>query len=344
MKAMVLTGPDAPLVLKTLPDPVPGPGEAVARVLACGAGLTVHHARAGRLKLDYPRILGHEITGEIVAVAPGVTGIRPGDGVTAYFYLTCGACRWCQVNRETLCDNFGGYVGREVDGGYAEYIKLPASTFLKIPEGLDWRKHPAEAGVICDAIATPLKVTRRARLAPTDTVAVFGAGGGLGVHMLKVARWAHARKVIAVDLMASKFEACVKAGADATVDASDGRVAEQLLELTGGKGIDVAIDFVSSTATLEAALAALGKGGRLVSLGGHGQKFTVNPGATLRKEIEILGSRYATKQEVLESLELVARGDVWPMVTEKVPLAEAEAIHQRLDKGVITGRAALVMI
>ena len=148
MKAMLLKGPNAPLVLENVPDPAPGPGEAVARVLACGAGLTIHHARAGRIKVDYPRILGHEIAGEIVATGPGVKTLKRGDGVTAYFYLTCGACRWCRVNRETLCENFGGYVGRETDGGYAEYIKLPASSFLQFPEGLDWRAHPAEAGVI----------------------------------------------------------------------------------------------------------------------------------------------------------------------------------------------------
>ena len=343
MKAMLLTGPGKPFSFENVPDPVPDAGEAVARVLACGAGLTVHHARAGRLKVDYPRILGHEITGEIVATGAGVTSVRPGDGVTAYFYLTCGECRWCRINRQTLCDNFGGYVGREVDGGYAEYIKLPASAFIRIPEGLEWRSHPAEAGVVCDAIATPLKVTRRARLAPTDTVAVFGAGGGLGVHMLQVARWAHARKVIAVDVMASKFEACLKAGADATVDASDGRVAEQLMALTGGKGVDVAIDFVSSASTLEAAVGALGKGGRLVTLGGHGGAFTANPGEMLRKELELLGSRYATREEVIESLELTARREVWPMVTEKVPLSEAEALHARLDKGAITGRAVLTI-
>ena len=343
MKAMVLKAPGSALTLENVPDPKPGPGEAVAKVLACGAGLTIHHARAGRLPIKTPRILGHEITGEIVATGAGVKGLERGDGVTAYFYLTCGECRWCRVNRETLCENFGGYVGREIDGGYAEYIKLPASSFVKFPEGLDWRTHPAEAGVICDAIATPLKVTRKARLVPTDTVAVFGAGGGLGVHMLKVARWAHARKVIAVDVMASKFEACVKAGADATVDASDGRVAERLLELTGGKGIDVAIDFVCGAATLEPAIAALGKGGRLVTLGGHGGTFSVRAGEVLRKEIEILGSRYATREEVIESLEIVARGEVWPMVTEKVSLADAEALHQRLDKALITGRAALMV-
>jgi propanol-preferring alcohol dehydrogenase len=343
MKAVLLKAANTPLVLENVPDPVPGPGEAVARVLACGAGLTVHHARAGRLKLEYPRILGHEIAGEIVALGAGVTSLKTGDGVTAYFYLTCGECHWCRVNRETLCDNFRGYVGREVDGGYAEYIKLPAPAFVPIPEGLDWRKNPAEAAVVCDAIATPLKVTRKARLMPTDTVAVFGAGGGLGIHMLEIACWAHARKVIAVDIMASKFESCVKAGADATVDASDGRVTEHLLELTGGKGIDVAIDFVCSATTLESAFAALGKGGRLVTLGGNSAKFTASPADMLRKEIELLGSRYASKEEVRESLELVARGEVWPLVSEKVPLAEAERLHERLEKGLVTGRAALMI-
>ena len=127
-----------------------------------------------------------------------------------------------------------------------------------------------------------MKVTRRARLAPTDTVAVFGAGGGLGVHMAMVARWARAKKVIAVDTMASKFETCLKAGADATVDASEGGVVEQLMELTGGRGVDVAIDFVSSTSTLEAGAGALAKGGRLVTLGGHGQHCTsaLRPGTS----------------------------------------------------------------
>ena len=150
-------------------------------------------------------------------------------------------------------------------------------------------------------------------------------------------------RATAVDVMASKFEACLKAGADTTIDASDGRLAEQLLEATGGKGIDVAIDFVCSASTLEAAFAALAKGGRLVMLGGHGAKFTANPGEMLRKELELLGSRYATKDEVAESLELVARGELSPIVPEKVPLAEAETVHQRLDKGLVTGRAALLI-
>jgi len=344
MKAILLTGPGLPFELATVPDPTPGPGEAVARVLACGSGLTIHHARAGRLKLShYPRIIGHEIAGEIVAVGAGVADVKMGDGVTAYFYFNCGHCHWCRINRETLCDNFGGYVGRESDGGYAEYIKLPARSFMKFPDGIDWRKNPAEASVICDALATPLKVIRRARVTPHDTVAVFGAGGGLGVHMLKVARWARAKKIIAVDKSAAKFETAVKCGADITIDASAGRVAEQLLEATGGKGVDVAIDFVSNASTLEPALASLGKGGRLVTLGGSGKPFNADPAKLLRNENEIIGSRYATRQEVMDTLELVARGEFSALVTDKAPLAEAEALHQRLEKELIIGRAALMM-
>jgi propanol-preferring alcohol dehydrogenase len=339
---MVLKAKNAPFTLETVPDPVPGPGEAVAKVLACGAGLTVHHTRAGRSPVQYPRIVGHEIAGEIVALGAGVTQLKMSDPVTAYYYLTCGHCYWCRVNRETLCDNLAGHVGRDCDGGYAEYIKLPARNFIKLPAGLDWRKHPAEAGVTCDAIATPVKLVRRARIGYNDSVAVFGAGGGLGVHMLMLARWAHARTVIGVDVMASKFDACGKAGAHATVDASKGAVDEQLRELTGGKGVDVAIDFVCTAETTEAAIHSLNKGGRLMLLAGQGRGFHADR-AIQRNELEVMGSRYATRQEVIDSLELVARGDIWPMVNVKVPLAEAEAVHQQLDKGLVTGRAALMM-
>jgi D-arabinose 1-dehydrogenase-like Zn-dependent alcohol dehydrogenase len=343
MKAMVLKAKNTPFTLETVPDPVAGEGEAVAKVLACGAGLTVHHTRVGRNPVQYPRIMGHEITGEIVEVGAGVTQLKVGDPVTAYYYLTCGHCYWCRINRETLCDNLAGNVGRDCDGGYAEFVKLPARSFIKLPDGLDWRKYPAEVGVTCDAIATPVKVVRKARIGYNDTVAVFGAGGGLGIHMLMVARWARARMVIGVDIMASKLEACIKAGAHATIDASTGREDIRLREFTDGKGVDVAIDFVCSAGTIEAAIRSLNKGGRLVLLAGQGNGFHADR-TIQRKELEVMGSRYATRQEVIDALELVARGDIFPMVNLKVPMAEAESVHQLLDQGQVTGRAALMMV
>jgi len=342
MKALVLRGPNTAFELTQVPDPVAGPGEAVARVLTCGAGLTIQHVKAGRAQAKFPLIIGHEITGEVVSLGAGVDNLAVGDGVTAYFYLFCGHCRWCLANLEPLCENTGGYVGRDCDGGYAEYIKLPARLFLKLPEGLDWRAHPAEIGVVTDALATPYKVLGRARVKAGETVAVFGAGGGLGLHQLMMAKWARAR-VIAVDTVAEKFDACRSAGADETVDASRTDVTEALLALTRGRGVDVAVDYVSSAATLEAAAKALGRRGRLVTLGGAGAPFRVSSRDLLAKEQEILGSRYVTRREVLETLDLVARREVWPVVTDIRPLEQAEALHQRLERGEVIGRAALTI-
>lgn len=343
MKAMVLRRKNEPFTLEERPDPKAGPGEAVARVIACGSGLTIHHARAGRVEVNYPIIIGHEVLGEIVETGPSVQDFKPGDIVTLHCYLSCGHCRWCRVNREALCDNLAGFVGRHVDGGYAEFIKLPARNFIHVPDGIDYKKHPAEAAVICDAIVTPYKVVRRARIAPLETVAVFGAGGGLGIHMVMMARWAHAR-VIAVDISAEKLLTCREQGAEATVDASKENVAEALRQLTGGAGVDVAIDFVSSVSTLEASVESLGKGGRLVTLGGYSpHPFRASAARLLNGELEIMGSRAFTKQEIIESLELCATGQVWPLVTETYRLEEAEKVHARLEAGSITGRAAIVM-
>jgi propanol-preferring alcohol dehydrogenase len=220
-------------------------------------------------------------------------------------------------------------------------MKLPSKNFLKLPESLDWKAHPAEIGVITDAIATPVKVIRHAGVKAGETVAVFGAGGGLGIHMLMLAKWAHA-KVIAVDIATDKFDACRNAGADICIDPRDGDAVAALKDISGG-GIDVAIDFVSSTETLETAVQALGRGGRMVTLGGSGQNFRANSHAMLEKELVLMGSRYATRQEVIESLELCGRGDVWPLVTETADMAGADALHERVEKGLVTGRAAIMI-
>jgi propanol-preferring alcohol dehydrogenase len=340
MKAMLLRGPNVPFELIDRPDPVAGPGEAVARVLACGSGLTIQHAKAGRRRIPFPRIIGHEIAGQIVEIGPGVTGLSVGDGVTAYFYLNCGHCRWCLANLEPLCTSGGGNVGFNCDGGYAEYIKLPAHIFIKLPEVLDYKRHPAEIGVITDALATPYKVLRRAHIKPGETVAVIGAGGGLGIHQLMMAKWARAR-VIAVEIAANKFDACRKVGADAVVDPGNGNVVEALLDLTRGEGVDVVVDYVSSTVTLEAGAKALGRHGRLVTLGGAGQSFHASAMDMLNKEQDFLGSRYVTRNDILEACDLVARGEVFPLVTDVCPLEEAEAVHARVERGEVIGRAAL---
>ncbi|MAF47286.1 MAG: hypothetical protein CMM10_03390 [Rhodospirillaceae bacterium] len=342
MKALVLEEQNTPFVLKEVPDPVAGPGEAVARVLACGAGLTIQHYKIGRAKIETPRIIGHEITAEIVEIGPGVSNVKIGDPVTAYYYLNCGHCPRCLANQEPLCENLKGNVGKECDGGYAEFIKLPAQNFMVLPDGLDYKNPPAEVGVISDAIATPFKVNKRTRTKPGETVAVFGAGGGLGIHQVMLSAWAGAR-VIAVDTVSEKFEACRQAGASEVVDASDGKVIEALMDLTDGNGVDVAIDYVSAAVTLEQAVGGLGVRGRMVTLGGSGQTFEADAMQMLVKELDLLGSRYVSKSEMYQSLELVARGEVWPLVSDIRGMDEAETIHALVEQGAVTGRAAILI-
>lgn len=342
MKAMVLEAPNTPFILKDVPDPIAGPGEAIAKVYACGSGLTIQHYKAGRTPAVFPRIIGHEICAEIVEVGIGVNNLSVGDIVTSYFYMNCGTCKYCLSNHEPLCENLGGYVGRECDGGYAEYIKLPSRWFIKLPDGLDWENQPAHVGVAMDALATPYKVIRRARIRPGETVAVFGAGGGLGIHQVMLAKWAKAR-VIGVDTKKNKFGAIREAGADEIVDASSGNVYDALMDLTNGKGVDVSVDYVSAQVTLEAATSALGKRGRMVTLGGAGDVFNVNAKHLLKNEIDILGSRYVTPLEIMETYDLMARGDIWPIVTEIRPLEEADIVHEMVEKGEVTGRAALLI-
>jgi propanol-preferring alcohol dehydrogenase len=262
--------------------------------------------------------------------------------VTAHFYLFCGHCQKCLSNLEPLCENVGGYIGTHCDGGYAEYIKLPARNYIKLPEGLDHKAHAAEIGVVTDALTTPYKVLRRGQVKPGEWVVVFGAGGGLGIHQVMLAKWAKAQ-VIAVDTDADKFDACRKAGADHVVNPRDGDVVEALMDLTGGRGVDVAIDYVSATVTLEAAIKALGPGGRMVTLGGAGENFQANARSLLVNEQSLLGSRYVTRAEIMATLELCARREIWPIVTEIRPLEEAEQVHELVERGKVIGRAALMI-
>ena len=233
-------------------------------------------------------------------------------------------------------------VGMSCDGGYAEYIKLPAHIFLKLPPKLDYRAHPAEIGVIGDALATPYKVLKRAQVRPGETVAVFGAGGGVGIHQLMLAKWARAN-VIAVDIAANKLDACRRAGADTVIDGRQTDVVQALLDITGGRGVDVAIDYVSATSTLEAAVRALAPRGRMVTLGGAGKSFQVSAFNLLYGEQAVFGSRYVTRVEILETFDLVARGEIWPLVSDIRSMADAEALHARVERGEVIGRAALII-
>jgi propanol-preferring alcohol dehydrogenase len=340
---MVLHVAGAPFELEERAVPRPGPDDALIKVRACGAGLTVHHAKVGNSPATLPVVMGHEIAGEIVELGSAVRGLAVGDRVTPHFYLFCGDCRYCLTMREPLCENTRGYIGRQADGGYAEYVALPARNLIKIPAQLPYADHPEEVAVICDAIATPYKVNRRARIRALEDVLVIGAAGGVGIHMVQLARFAGAR-VLAADRGEAKLAAATQAGAHETIDALAGPIDAQARQLTDGRGVDVVVDFVASPATLQMGLAALAPSGRLVILGVHrDSRFTVDPLRMLNGELEVIGSRYVTRQDIVDSLELVLRGHIRPIVTRTFALEEAEQAHELLGQGAMIGRAALLI-
>ena len=341
MKALILKGPNEPFIFEDVPDPIPQNGEAVAKVLACGSGLTIQHVKAGRTKVDFPIIIGHEITAEIIELRGDCGELKVGMPVTAYFYLTCGHCKWCKINRETLCDNFKGYIGRQINGGYAEYISLPAKNFIPIPLSINYKENPIETRIISDAISTPLKVIKKARISITDKVGVIGAGGGLGIHMLRMLNLYNV-KTIAIETKQIKEKSCRDSGASEFINPNSNSKKEVIEDFTNNSGLDVVIDFVSSKSSLETGTELLGSGGRLVTLGGSGEFFNIDSGNMLLKEIEIIGSRYCSKQEVIDSLNLVSRGLITPLVTEKVSPDQANDLHERIEKGDIIGRAGII--
>jgi propanol-preferring alcohol dehydrogenase len=335
-----------PLRLEEVALPKLGPGDALLRVSATGAGLTVVIMTANPgIVTSYPRIPGHEVAGEVVEVGAQVQNVKKGDRVACHFYLTCKACQFCRSGRETLCRNFGGYLGMAADGGYAEYMAAPALNLCRIPEGVS----DLEAAIATDAIATPFHACKEeAKIGPGDQVLVVGAGGGVGIHAVQMARlcggW-----VLGADITDDKLEMIRSAGADEIIDARAEDLSRQVLAKTAGRGVAAAIDLVATAVTLENCIRSLAPGGRLVILGNRPQAvfgadptFRVDPGLMLRKMLEIHGSRYVSLAELMQTLELLRQKKIRAMVTRTFPLEEAEAAHQLLRENKIAGRAALL--
>lgn len=324
--------------IEECPVPQPTAGEALLKVRAGGVGLTLLNMRSGRFGGTTPRIMGHEIGGDIVAVGDGVTNVKVGDRATVYFYLVCGQCRWCRRGRETLCENFAGHVGVHRDGGFAEYVSLPCENYLKIPDGLDYEA----AAIAADAVNTNWHCMReRACINPHDDVLLIGAGGGVGVHGIQVAKCFGAR-VIAADVSDEKLALAKEYGADETINVRAAiNVAKEAKRLTDGRGVDAAIDYVGHGETFRSAIDSLGTGGRAVVIGaGQGDIF-LDPLRLILKEQIVTGSRHSTRAELLETMEIMARGMVRPVVGKRVHFTEVELLFDDLKNERLLGRGAV---
>jgi propanol-preferring alcohol dehydrogenase len=273
-----------------------------------------------------PITLGHEVAGVVERVGPGPRSHAPGDRVGLHYLLTCGACEYCLAGRETFCVR-GAMLGHHVDGGFAEYVTVPARNAVQLPAGI-----PFEHGAImmCSS-ATALHALRKGRLAPGERVAIFGFGG-LGVSALQLARALGAADVFVVDIRAEKLALAEKLGAVA-VDASRGDPLTGLKDATRGAGIDVALDFVGLPAVMRQAVRSLAPQGRAVLVALSDQKLELDPyREILGREAELIGSNDHTLAELSELIAFVERGalDLSHAVTATVPL-EAAAINGVLD-------------
>ncbi len=338
MRAMVVRAWGQAFVKEERADPKPGPGEALMQVRAAGAGLTLVKMRTGSSGGTAPRIMGHELGGDIVAVGEGVTNVKAGDRCGVYFYLNCGHCRWCRNGRETLCEKHGGYVGVHRDGGYAEYVALPAGNFIPIPEGLDYEG----AAIACDAVNTNWHCMReRARINPHDDVLLIGAAGGVGIHGVQVAKLFGAR-VIAADISDEKVALCKQWGADDVINVRAVKdVAAEAKRLTGGKGVEAAVDYVGAPATFQAAVDALTTSGRAVVIGGQPGTVTLTPMNLVLTEKTVTGSRHSTRAELIETMQVMARGLIKPVIGKRVHFTQVEELFQDLAAERLLARGAL---
>ncbi len=330
------------LKLEEMPTPEPGPGEALVRVRACGVGLTVSNFLIGEFTKDpktLPRIPGHEVAGEIVSVGPETHGFKKGDKVLVYFYLHCNNCLFCYQGLQPLCLNFGGFVGVQINGGYAEYIKVPVNNLLPLPDGISFK----DATVINDAVATPVHIMRqRAHAKPNDDIMIIGAGGGVGIHAVQVAKVFGAR-VIGVDIDDGKLELVRHYGADQVINAKTQTISTEAKRLTNGKGVEAVVDFVGSEQTLSQGYESIARRGRMINMTIHpGVTLQISPRKLVNEEVTITGSRYATKLEFIIASELVRTGRVKPVISSSTGLEKVEEIHGALAENKILGRGVLI--
>jgi 2-desacetyl-2-hydroxyethyl bacteriochlorophyllide A dehydrogenase len=302
-RALVLSAIDRDLESITRARPEPGEGDVLIAVRAAGICHSDEHYRAGRsATLRPPRVLGHEVAGEIIAVGAGVPASRIGERVCVHYVVSCGRCDACKRNREMFCERYA-MIGVHRDGGYAEHTVVPAVNALPLPPNVGF----AEGAVLMCAGATALHALHRGRFAAGQSVAVIGAGG-IGMFGVKLAKALGASTVVAVDRDATKLAAAERAGALA-IDGNSADAAERIRAATRRAGADVALDCVGFDETTQLALASLGVHGRAVVVGLAGAPVSIHTyQSLLAQENELMGSNDHTRAEIEELLALAAAG------------------------------------
>jgi acryloyl-coenzyme A reductase len=312
-------------------DLVPGPDDVIVQVAACGVCGHDTADRSGLAKVPLPCVLGHEIAGVITALGPRVSGFEIGDRVASKQFHTCGRCLACRSGRDLDCPK-----RRFMYGGNAEQVALPADVLLKIPGGVS----DGHAAVVACAVGSPFQALADiGRVTAGETVVVVGAGGGLGVHGVQVARALGAR-VVALTSSPHKAEQLRALGADQVVVGGPS-AASDLGEATGGRGPEVVLDTVGNPDVFSQVYRSLARHGRYVFCGQVQRwKIQVYPMFIFGKEAVITGSSSTRMASFMRAMDLVERGLVVP-VTQEYALSEAAKAHADMEANQVFGRAVL---
>jgi len=327
MKAVRMIQVGQPLQLQELPVPEIGDDDMLVRVRAAGICHSDVHYRAGRSPVrPLPMTLGHEVAGVVERVGGQVTRVKVGDRVCLHYNITCGDCYYCSTGNEQFCGEVL-MLGHYTNGGYAEYIAVPARNVVALPDEIPFEQG---ATLMC-ASATAFHALRKSRLKAGETAAVFGVGG-LGMSAIQLARVFGAIDVFAVDINAAKLQLAAHYGAT-PIHAQQVDPVAEIRRRTRGRGVDVALELIGLPRTMRQTVQCLGVMGRAVIAGIGDRPLEIDTyRELLGNEAEIIGSNDHLAQELPLLVELARRKllDTSRIVTRVAPL-EAGAINQTLD-------------
>lgn len=313
-----------------------GHHDVLVKVMSCGVCRTDLHFFEGVINPGkVPIVLGHEIAGKISDVGDGVTELMEGDRVVVYNYITCGRCRSCSTGWEPFCLRLRGVIGFTLDGGYAEYVRVPEQNLIKIPNGITFE----EASVLVDAGATTFTaVTKVANVKPGEIVMVNGVGG-LGLYAVQFAKICGAY-VIAVDVVEEKLSYAKFMGADTVFNSAEQDVPREISKIAPN-GADVVLEIAANKNSFTNAMACLGKKSRLVVLGYGADPLLLSSRDTALQGICILGSRASGRYELEQVVKLASRGLVKSAVTSVHALDDINNVLKKLERGELLGRAVI---
>ncbi|MGH7460840.1 MAG: alcohol dehydrogenase catalytic domain-containing protein [Longimicrobiales bacterium] len=323
--------------IEDVPRPTPGPGEVLLRVRAAALNhLDLWVRRGLPIETTMPHIGGSDVAGEVHELGAGVTGIERGALVVVDPSLGCGRCEWCLRGEQSVCNSYR-ILGEHTQGGFAEFVVAPAANLYRLPAGTD----PVFAAAAPLAYLTAWRALKtRARLAPGESVLITGASGGVASAAVQIAALLEAR-VYAVTTGAN-VERVRALGAHVVYDRERVDYAKEIWRDTSKRGVDVVLDSVGAT-TWQTNVRALARLGRLVVYGATtGAPAVTDLRTVFWKQLEIIGTTMSTHAEFREVMDLVFSGKLQPVVDSVLPLSEARAAHERLERGQQFGKIVLV--